>query len=120
MLTFTVKDEHTWGVLKANNTDEYGSGVIRYAARWAALMEQKIKAGAALEDIAESASHQADTEGISGWMYGRAVAVLAKVWEHGERLRRWHNLDTQISGEGEAANADGGVLNPALLRVEKL
>ena len=51
-------------------------------------------------------------------MYGAAVSTLVAVWEHGEALRRWHNLKTQIGNEGERANASGGVLNPALLTVE--
>jgi len=34
-------------------------------------------------------------------MYGAAVAILSKVWKHGEELRRWHNLKTQIGDEGE-------------------
>jgi hypothetical protein len=38
-------------------------------------------------------------------------------YELDEELRRWHNLRTQIGDEGEKANEDGGVLNPALLRV---
>ena len=50
-------------------------------------------------------------------MYGWAVAQIARVWAHGEALRRWHNLDTQIGNEGERANASGGTLNPALLNV---
>ena len=48
-------------------------------------------------------------------MYGAAVFVLATCWEHGEELRRWHNVVTQIGTEGEEANKNGGVLNPALL-----
>jgi hypothetical protein len=44
--------------------------------------------------------------------------VLASCWEHGEELRRWHNLKTQIRDEGEKANESGGVLNPALLNIE--
>ncbi|MDA8315367.1 MAG: hypothetical protein M0010_09365 [Actinomycetota bacterium] len=50
---------------------------------------------------------------------GAAVSVLASCWVHGEELRRWHNLDTQIGTEGEKANASGGVLNPALLIMTK-
>lgn len=62
-----------------------------------------------------SASHTADTEGVTGFMYGCAVTQLYWHWVHGEELRRWHNLDTQIGDEGEKANESGGVLNPAIL-----
>ena len=50
-------------------------------------------------------------------MYGCAVSALGLFWEHGEELRQWHNLKTQIKDEGEKANASGGVLNPALLTI---
>jgi len=53
----------------------------------------------------------------AGFMYGCAVSTLAKFWEFGEDLRRWSNLDMQIGHEGEKANADGGVLNPALISI---
>ena len=68
-------------------------------------------------DVAKQTSHDADLEGITGFMYGCAVSILSKCWKHGEDLRRWHNLDTQIGNEGEKANESGGVLNPALLSV---
>lgn len=75
--------------------------------------------GEKLEDVANECSNEADTEGITGFMYGAAVSVLASCWEHGEELRRWHNLKTQIRDEGEKANESGGVLNPALLNIEE-
>ena len=100
-----------------NNQDEYGGGIIRYAINWADIMESKISNGEELENIAEQSSFDADTEGITGFMYGAAVSVLASCWEHGEELRRWHNVVTQIGTEGEEANKNGGVLNPALLSI---
>ena len=82
-------------------------------------MEEGIGDGKKLEDIAQATSHEADTEGITGFMYGCAVSLLSQAWKHGEELRRWHNLDTQIKDEGEKANESGGVLNPALLNITK-
>lgn len=103
--------------IATNSQDGYSLGVVTYFERWANLMEAKIAEGSKLEDIAEETSHTADTEGITGFMYGCAVQALAYFWEHGEQLRRWHNLDTQIGIEGEKANEAGGVLNPALLSI---
>lgn len=100
---------------KANNSDPYGACTYRFLERWADLMEEKMANGEKLEDIARKTSHEADTEGITGFMYGCAVSVLSHVWEHGEKLRRWSNLDLQLNHEGEKANETGGVLNPALL-----
>lgn len=63
---------------------------VEYAKRWADLMEQKIAAGQKVTDIAEETSNEADTEGITGLMYGYAVNLLSNFWEYGEELRLWH------------------------------
>jgi len=104
-----------WDNCKQINSDPYGSCAVRYAERWADLMEAKLAEGAKLEDIANATSHEADTEGITGFMYGCAVSILSKLWVHGEQLRRWHNKSTQLGTEGDVANEKGTVLNPALL-----
>lgn len=115
---FIIKDQEGWQkTVEANKDSGYGACVVRYAARWAHMMETQIADGFKLEDIATKMSHKADTEGISGFQYGCAVSILASVWEYGDQLRRWHNLDTQIGNEGEKANETGGVLNPALLTI---
>jgi len=113
-----LKDPETWQKYVEINDDDYGSAVLRYAEEWANLMEKQMAAGATLEQIAKQTSHEADTEGITGFMYGCTVSILADVWEHGELLRKWHNLDAQIQKEGEEANKTGGVLNPALLTIQ--
>ena len=111
-----LKNEKAWQEWVDNNQDSYGSAVVRYAEQWANLMEKRIKPWAKpLESVADKASHDADTEGITGFMYGCAVSMLATCWIHGERLRHWHNLKMQIRNEGERANRAGTVLNPALL-----
>lgn len=112
-----LKDETGWKETVDNNQDPYGKGVVTYAERWADMMEQEMAAGKPLAEIAQKTSDRADTEGITGFMYGCAVSTLSQVWEHGEELRRWHNLKTQIKHEGEIANETGGVLNPALLNI---
>jgi hypothetical protein len=66
---------------------------------------------------ADRLSHEADTDGITGFMYGCAVQAIAHFWVHGEELRCWHNLKTQIHQEGEKANLSGTVLNPAVIVV---
>ena len=114
-----LKDKAIWKEGLQNNQDDYGVCGYRYAERWADMMEEKIEAGENLEDIAEQTSHDADTEGITGFMYGCAVSVLSFVWEYGEELRCWHNLDIQIKDEGEEANKKGSVLNPALLNISE-
>lgn len=108
-----------WENGKKNNTDPYGSAIYKYAEEWADIMEAEITNGARVEDIARDSSHEADTAGLTGFMYGAAVSILSNVWKYGEALRNWHNLDTQIGNEGEKANKEGGVLNPALMTIGK-
>ena len=110
-------DKSFWDKQLEVNKDGYGGGILSFANRWARLMEARIAKGEQFKDFAKETSHLADNEGITGFMYGAAVSVLSKVWAHGEKLRKWHNLDTQIGKEGEKANENGGVLNPALLNV---
>lgn len=96
---------------KANSSDPYSNGVIRYAKRWAELMEEEIAKGSKLNEIAETTSHTADTEGITGFMYGCAVSILSQVWEYGEELRVWHNSEYGV------AESDG-VVNPAIINIK--
>jgi hypothetical protein len=117
--------EQEYNDWKAKQSDAYGQRIFSYAEDWVKLLEARIPAEATdaevmriIVDHAEADSHTADTDGITGFMYGAAVAVLAKCWEHGEQLRRWHNLVTQVGNEGEKANESGAVLNPALLNIE--
>lgn len=109
--------EEQYAKYKSINTEPYSMAVVTYTERWADLMEAEMAKGGKIADIAKPTSHKADAEGITGFMYGCAVSALAEFWEHGEALRLWHNLDTQIGNEGEKANESGGVLNPALLAV---
>lgn len=117
VLPFALKDPEGWAKAVEVNDDPYGSCCIRYAARWANYMDREITGGKALKDIAQATSSAADLEGITGFMYGAAVSLLAQVWVHGDELRRWHNLKTQIGTEGERANETGSTLNPALLSI---
>lgn len=110
-------DEEGWNKFKSNNTDGYGGRVVRYAEEWARLMQTRLSNGETIPQCADELSRLADDDGITGYMYGCAVGVLAKVWKHGEALRRWHNKETQIGTEGDKANESGGVLNPALLSI---
>jgi hypothetical protein len=114
---FAKVDESVWNDWVAKNDNPYGYACCQYAAQWANLMEAAMASGQSIADCAEKTSHEADTDGITGFMYGCAVIMLAKCWVHGEELRRWHNHETQIGDEGDKANESGGVLNPALLSI---
>lgn len=108
-------NQAAWDEWVNKNDDFYGAGVIEFAGRWANLMETKMADGEKLEDIAMSTSHEADTDGITGFMYGAAVQTLSKHWKYGEQLRRWHNAYLAPEQADEANAAPGVVLNPALV-----
>lgn len=112
-----LSDEKSWNEFKEKNKDPYGSCCVEYAEGWAKLMQAEFAKGKKINDCAKTTSYELGFLGITGFMYGCAVSMLAKCWKHGEALRMWHNLDTQIKNEGEKANESGGVLNPALLSI---
>lgn len=60
-------------------------------------------------DNADRLSREADTEGITGFMYGCAVSILSQCWVYGEYLRKWHNKEYDYDGDG--------VVNPAIMTV---
>lgn len=94
-----------------NSEDPYSKAIVTYSERWAELMEAGMSLGQVLTEIAEKTSHEADVEGITGFMYGCAVQGLAKFWEHGEELGTWHN-------ESYGVKNSKGIVNPALLTLD--
>lgn len=117
----TVKEEkmEEYKVCVEVNQDNYGSAVIRFLERWADLLEEKIEKehfhepNHSIETVickyADAASSKADTEGITGFMYGCAVNILSQVWIYGDILRKWHNKRYDYEGDG--------VVNPAILTI---
>ena len=91
ILPFSVKDQPLWDKCVANNLSDYGSGVIRYSARWANYMEKAMQAGATVLECAKKCENDADVEGITGFMFSCALSQLIAVWEHGEELGKWHD-----------------------------
>ena len=105
-----LKNKERWEQFITINNDLYGSGVVRYAERCANMMEQEMESGKSLIEIADATSQKADTEGITGYMYGCAVSILSQVWEYGEELRKWHNKEYGYEGDG--------TVNPAIITIK--
>lgn len=82
-----IVDQKVYEDWKNKNKDPYGAGCFAYAERWANMMELAMSQGEDIEDIAESTSFYADTEGITGFMYGVAASILYQCWEHGDKLK---------------------------------
>ncbi|MBQ8044515.1 MAG: hypothetical protein IJ272_10320 [Clostridia bacterium] len=98
--------------VQINSNDPYSFGVVTYAKYWAKYMQHLMrKHNKSVKDIAEQTSHVCDIEGITGFMYGCAVSILAEVWKYGDDLKSWHNK------EWGCENCDG-VVNPAIITIE--
>lgn len=95
-----------------NRDSDYGQAIYDYAERWARLMQIEVTAGRELEDVARPTADEANIDGITGFMYGAAVHILATCWVHGDRLRKWHNAQYGVSEDVS------GTVNPAVLRVD--
>ena len=95
--------------VEANSHDGYSKAVVDFMHRWANLMDEQIASGKEIPEIADKTSNDADTEGITGFMYGCAVNALSQLWEYGEELRKWHNKEYKYDGDG--------CVNPAVFSV---
>ena len=96
------------------NNDPYGRACFAYAERWAGMLENLIESSSedAMTVIVKNAdrlSREADIEGITGFMYGCAVSILALCWKYGKELRKWHNKEYNYDGDG--------VVNPAIMNI---
>lgn len=91
---FECTDISGWMNGLANNNDR---ACFIYAEDWACLMENRMKDGIPLADFAKETSHEADTNGITGLMYSKAVLILSNCWKHGEKLRIWHKCGRKSS-----------------------
>ena len=79
--------EETWKKVVEINQDAYGKATVRYCLRWAYMMEDEIEAGNELtKDIISKTSHQADDEGITGFMASWAFGALKRFWYYGDML----------------------------------
>lgn len=107
--------EAAWQSWLDANQDDYGGAVMIYARQWAQLAQAEIERMKTadtqdIQGVFERTSHEADTSGVTGFMYGVAVSMLSQVWVYGGALKRWHNAQY---GKPDAE----GVVNPALLTI---
>lgn len=72
-----------------NSQDPYSFAVVTYMNKWAQLMEEEMQAGAVLtKEIVNKLSHDADEEGITGFMYHEACNRLCYFWIYGDELEK--------------------------------
>ncbi len=115
-----IVDKEGYDKWKDNQKGEgYGLACFSYAEGWAKLMQKEFADRnienpdvASMIAHAENCSKGMDFMGITGFMYGAAVSILANHWKHGEALRKWHNKKWGVE------NSEG-VVNPAIFTIEK-
>ncbi len=102
-------DKAGWQKFKDLNSGGYGGAVVTYSERLARLIQVEMANGKKLEDVAEAAFGEADFGDFAQFIRRDAVLTLAARarWKYGNQLRRWYNLKTQLSNEGEKANESG-------------
>jgi len=99
-------DEATWKrMVQDGSNDVYNGAIVRFAERWANMMETEMSSGAKLSDIAQRTSDDADTDDITCTMHGIAVSIMVRVWVHGDELKRW-NREYELS--------EFGIVNPVI------
>lgn len=112
-----ISNEENWNKWVDNNKDPYGGCCVMVAKR---VME-------ILDEVDEFDTHeiicQADNEtkagGITGFMAGAVATIVSTCHSRGDEFRRKWNSQCQIKDEGEKANEEGGILNPAILTVSQ-
>ena len=85
-MEFDCKDQEEYVKwFEVNKDDAYGMTALNFAVRWARASQMGLGF--------EAACREADVEGITGYMYERAIEFLSKTWARGEELRKWHNVE---------------------------
>ena len=97
----------------SKNNDPYDRACLTFAERWAELLEEQITKSdnvmQCINDNTDKCSHEADTDGITRFIYGCSIIVLSQYWKYGEYLRKWLNKKYGYNGDV--------VVNPAIIGV---
>lgn len=54
-------------------------------------MQVEMASGKTVSECAYITSQEADTEGISGFMFSCAANALSHAWKYGEELKKWRS-----------------------------
>lgn len=104
--------EKEWEEAKLKNSEDfYSKGVLDFTERWVDLMEKKVGQGSIIKDIFKDTSHEADTDGITGFMYGAAASMISYFWAYGDEFRTAYNADFGVGPE------ETGTVNPAVVTI---
>jgi hypothetical protein len=102
-----------WKTYEENNTGPYGKCCVDVARRVMEILDEEQPFDT--HSIICQADDEIDAGGITGFMAGAVASMVSRCHSRGEEFRRLWNTDNQIGSEGDRANEDGGVLNPAVM-----
>ena len=110
-----LKDQEKWNKYVEANKDSYGGACVVVARRVMEILDD----GQPFDcnEVICRADDEMNVGGITGFMAGAVASMVSQCHKRGEEFRRQWNKDTQIGTEGDRANEEGGVLNPALLNI---
>ena len=105
---------------KNNSKDPYSARVFTFGDEWASLMDARLATGEELtKEMMDETAKKADTDGITGYMYGAAASAIVHFWEHGEKFQVVFNSQymTKEKAEALAKEKPGATVNPAIVTV---
>ena len=111
-----ITDETGWQSWVDNNSDPYGKACVGVARQVMAILDAEPDDFDPHDTICR-ADREINAGGITGFMAGAVAAMVSHCHSRGEEFRRKWNQDVQIGTEGDEANENGGILNPALLNI---
>jgi hypothetical protein len=109
-----IIDQVIWQSWVDANKDPYGVACVNVARRVMEILDEE-PGDFDSHTIICRADNETKTGGITGLMAGAVASMVSQCHSRGEEFRRKWNLSNQIHNEGDKANDEGGVLNPALL-----
>lgn len=110
-----ISDPEAWKAWEDNNKDPYGGCCVNVAREVMRLLDERQEFDT--HKLICEADDNIKAGGITGFMAGCVASMVSKCHSRGDEFRRKWNLDNQIQTEGEQANKEGGVLNPAILNI---
>lgn len=96
--------------LERTDLDGYIMATVQFADKWARMMQHYRTHGMTMNECMAKSEENLDYMGITGNMYGFAVALLSSNWKFGEELRLAHNAKYRHSRPG--------TVNPAILTMK--
>jgi len=98
--------------VELNSEDEYGMDIIEATKNAMKILDNEDEFD--IDDVMNRVGGQ-----LSGFQAGIVSVGITECHSRGEEWRKAWNLREQIGNEGERYNREGGVINPAIMNIER-